>query len=437
MKKIKKRSKKQKYLSHFDKQDIFTGFDVCETSNDTISLCMIVKNEELNIERSLSSIRSIVHEIIVVDTGSTDRTKDIAKAYGAKTYNFKWTNNFSAARNFSLSQASCDWILILDADEVISPLDQKTLKGLASKQYSKPIAYQMLTRNYMDVICAEWVANDGNYFAEEAGIGWVPTEKVRFFINDKRIRFENEVHELVESSLSKLGIEIIKINIPIHHYGHLNAERKKFKEDYYEQLAQIRYAEKDNDLRAIYQLAVSARGRGKYEEALRYWRKFVSLKPDFPTAFCEMASNYALSNRYEEALLSLRKALELDPSSRDIITMCAECEITIGNLETAIHHLENLLKKDSTYPLAMLALVVAYFCVGKKEKGMDYVKKLRNINCNCTNYLANFAKTLISVNRINYAYLLLQTAVESNNYDRETLILIEECSNILFDSKMK
>ncbi len=97
--------------------------DKTPKNKGTLSLCMIVKNEEENIGRCLASVKPVVDEMIVVDTGSTDRTIDIAKAFGAQVYDFEWTNNFAEARNFSLSKAAGDWILVLDADEVISSLD--------------------------------------------------------------------------------------------------------------------------------------------------------------------------------------------------------------------------------------------------------------------------------------------------------------------------
>jgi len=82
-----------------------------------ISLCMIVKNESHNLSRCLDSVKDLVDEMIVVDTGSTDNTVDIAKGYGAKVGFFEWCDDFAAARNHSLSLASGDWILVLDADE--------------------------------------------------------------------------------------------------------------------------------------------------------------------------------------------------------------------------------------------------------------------------------------------------------------------------------
>lgn len=85
----------------------------------TISLCMIVKNEEAVLARCLDSIADLMDEIIIVDTGSTDRTKEIAAKYTKKIYDYKWTNDFSAARNFSFSKASMDYIYAADADEIL------------------------------------------------------------------------------------------------------------------------------------------------------------------------------------------------------------------------------------------------------------------------------------------------------------------------------
>ena len=92
-----------------------------------ISQCMIVKNEEANIERALTWGKGIVSERIVVDTGSTDRTMEIARKMGAAVYEFPWVNDFSAAKNYALSKARCEWIVFLDADEYFSPEDAQKL----------------------------------------------------------------------------------------------------------------------------------------------------------------------------------------------------------------------------------------------------------------------------------------------------------------------
>lgn len=102
----------------------------------TISVCMIVKNEEEVLARCLDSLTGIYDELIIVDTGSTDSTKSIAKKYGAKLYDFAWMGDFSDARNFAFNKAGCDYIYSADADEVIDP--ENRLKFMQLKQVLLP-----------------------------------------------------------------------------------------------------------------------------------------------------------------------------------------------------------------------------------------------------------------------------------------------------------
>ncbi|MDE6729714.1 MAG: glycosyltransferase family 2 protein, partial [Oscillospiraceae bacterium] len=96
----------------------------------TISLCMIVRDEETVLDRCLSCMKHIADEIIIIDTGSQDRTKEIARQYTDQIYDFPWTDDFSAARNFSFSKATMNYQMWLDADDVISPEDQQALLAL-------------------------------------------------------------------------------------------------------------------------------------------------------------------------------------------------------------------------------------------------------------------------------------------------------------------
>jgi len=113
----------------------------------TISLCMIVKNEEDTLARCLGSVHDIVDEIIIVDTGSTDRTKEIAREFKSKIYDFEWIDDFSAARNYSFSKATMDYILWLDADDVILPNDRKKLKEL-KETLDPSVVTVMMKYNY-------------------------------------------------------------------------------------------------------------------------------------------------------------------------------------------------------------------------------------------------------------------------------------------------
>ena len=93
-----------------------------------LSLCAIALNEEAALPQCLSSVTGVVDEIILLDTGSCDRTKEIARSFDAKVYDYKWCNDFSAARNEALKYVSGDWVLVLDADEVLRPEIGSSLK---------------------------------------------------------------------------------------------------------------------------------------------------------------------------------------------------------------------------------------------------------------------------------------------------------------------
>ncbi len=217
-----------------------------------LSLCMIVKDEEDWLVRCLMSIMPVVDEMIVVDTGSTDRTREIAKVFGAKVYDFEWNDDFSEARNFSLSKATGDWILVLDADEALSPLDYKRLTRIVKSDTDHPVAYSIVTRNYVKPpYITGWTCNDGQYAEEEDGTGWHPSLKVRLFSNDNRIRFQSPVHEFVENSLMKHGIEIRKCDIPIHHYGQVSRENHDAKSDKDYRLRKKKFEEKGGDLESL------------------------------------------------------------------------------------------------------------------------------------------------------------------------------------------
>jgi glycosyltransferase involved in cell wall biosynthesis len=98
---------------------------------------MIVKNEEKYLKECLDSVKDIVGEIVIVDTGSTDNTQKIASEYGASLFQFEWINDFSAARNFALSKSKGEWILYLDADERITNESRKIIQDMA-ENLNKP-----------------------------------------------------------------------------------------------------------------------------------------------------------------------------------------------------------------------------------------------------------------------------------------------------------
>src|SRR5207253_10885448 len=111
--------------------------------SQTFSACLIVKNEEKNLPGCLESLRGLFHEIIVIDTGSTDRTVEIARQYGAKDFELNWVDSFSAARNECLRHATRGWIFWMDADDRLDEANRQKLETLLSGLQNEKLAFAM------------------------------------------------------------------------------------------------------------------------------------------------------------------------------------------------------------------------------------------------------------------------------------------------------
>lgn len=413
-------------------QEVLDRFDAQEERKDiekkpALSLCMIVKNEEGRLARCLMSAIPVVDEIVIVDTGSTDRTKEIAKTFGAKVYDFEWTEDFSEARNVSLSKATGNWILVLDADETISPLDYDRLTKIVKNNADHPAAYSITTRNYVKPpYVIGWTCNSGEYPDEEEGTGWYPSLKVRLFPNNNHIHFENPVHEFVEASVKKNGIKIRKSDIPVHHYGQLDREHYVAKGDKYYQLGKKKLEEKGEDLKALTELAVQAGGEfGKYEEAVDLWKRVLKIDPRNTTALVNMGGSLLKLEKYEAAHTSSKMAMALAPDLKEAVIIYTTCEVLIGDAGKAIPILESLLKEVPEYPMALAILAAAYGIEGERKKGSKHIKLLTKMGFRCADYLHDLSERLVSTGKTDRAVSLLEFAVESGKGTREIRELLD------------
>src|SRR6187399_2554271 len=161
-----------------------------------ISLCMIVKNEEDWIENALDSVRSVVDEIIIADTGSTDRTIELAGRFSPKVLHFKWTDSFADARNFTLAEARHPWILVLDADECIAARDLPLIQEAVQQKCD---GYHLTQRNYVfGNQIVGWTPNSAKYAEGKSYPGYLDNPLIRLFRNDPEIRFRGSVHEIID-----------------------------------------------------------------------------------------------------------------------------------------------------------------------------------------------------------------------------------------------
>ncbi|MBI5849282.1 MAG: glycosyltransferase [Nitrospirae bacterium] len=405
------------------------GIDASD-KDGTLSVCMIVKNEERHLARCLMSVLAVADEIIIVDTGSTDRTREIARAFGARVTEFPWTGDFSEARNASLELASGAWIFVLDGDETISAQDYERLRSITRNKTSKSVAFNIVTRNYVrSFSLLGWNANKGEYPLEEIGTGWFPSGKTRLFSNDRSVRFSGHVHELVEQSIIAAGIEIRQCDIVVHHFGKLDSSKAISKGESYYLLGMRKLEENPNDIKSLFELANQAQELEKYQEAMELWQRAIDLSKDKPSAifFFNISSCHLRSKQYEEALHAAKKAVLLDPCMKEASLNYSYAELLVGDYAKVITELVAVLKETPDYPPAMVLLAAAYSMAGKKQGALDILSLLAGKGLKFEKFLHDLCEQLVELGRTSQAIPILESLIERGAGNDDTTTLLDVC----------
>ncbi len=398
----------------------------------SLSVCMIVKNEEQQIARCLTSLKPVADEMVVVDTGSTDRTREIATALGAQVHDFPWTNDFSEARNYSMSKARGQWILVHDADEVISSRDYGKLRALLDQDPPKPVAYSLITRNYStDSVYEGWTANTGEYPDEEAGKGWFPSPKVRLLINDERFRFENPIHELLEPSLKRAGAEIRTCDVVVHHYGPTDQARGQTKAEMYYLIGRKKLEADGNTEAALRELAVQARAIGKYDESIDLWKRYITVNPGSYLPYFNMSGCYFEKEEFEEAFRHAKKAFELNRESKEAVQCYAVTSLFRADPGDAIGVLEDLLQRIPPYPTGRMTLATACCVTGMRDKGIRHLREMREAGYDCSEVLYNLSVKFLAAGKSASAIALLECMQESGHVHADGERLLQESYDAL------
>lgn len=336
----------------------------------TISLCMIVKNEENTLANCLDSVRDIVDEIIIVDTGSSDNTKDIALKYTDKVYDFQWIDDFATARNYSFSFATMDFILWLDADDVILDEDRENFKLLKSD----------LTLNF-DVVILKYVLK-----RDEAGKEVHLCYRERLLRRGKGYKWNDKIHEYI----SFFGDVILHTEIAVTHTKKdCNAKRNL------EILKKIIYETNEAEARHYFYYARESNELGDTEEALKYYLKFLEMKNDAFSHFIEsciqLAGIYMQRNQKKEALRILLRSFEYGPMRAEVLCLIGHYYIEEKDYKTAIAWLElvlSLTKPAITWQLMLpeywgflpcIELCHCYYMLGDFSKSIEYHKRAKEL----------------------------------------------------------
>jgi glycosyltransferase involved in cell wall biosynthesis len=341
----------------------------------TLSVCLIVKDEQSYLAPCLQSIKALADEIVVVDTGSTDRTGDIARIFGAKVFDYQWNDDFAAARNFGLEKANGDWILIMDADEIISRKDHaKFLHFCRQLPEDGHFAFLMTTLNFTDQReSAGWVKDD-NHYPEIQAEGWVPTEKVRLFPNHHHIRFVYPVHEVVDPVLKEYGYRVERCPVPVLHFGKLNHHRKRERWQSYYRIGKKKLNCLGDHPSALRELAIQAALLNRLEEASDLWRRFIRLRPDSINGWTNLASVYSRLGSYQQASEAAHKAAQLAPDKIEALYNLVISELQIGDVVSAIKASNRLVGRFPDYVPGHMLAAISHVCGGKWEVGIEMLK---------------------------------------------------------------
>ncbi|MBO8138470.1 MAG: glycosyltransferase [Desulfotomaculum sp.] len=352
----------------------------------TISLCMIAKNEEKQIERCIKSAQPYVDQIVVVDTGSTDKTKDTAKKLGAEVYDFKWADDFSQARNESLKHAAGDWILFLDCDE---KLDQKTAPELK----------KIINDDRYDGYWLQFL----NYFNGNPSTSFL---SFRLFRNNPNYRFQCPIHEQILPSVLRYSSpeRIGQAKVKVFHYGYEDSEvvnKNKIQRNI--RILQKAKKEYGNAGFINFYLGVEYQRLGNYQKALEHYKEALeqsSITETYTPALVRAAAYCLLSlKRYQEGINFIDKYLTYYPDYTDLVYLKGTLQYKLNNYSEALNCMNQC--------LAMGPPPVKYYSLLgiADERPKEFIK-------NIVEKLLFYSMELINKGHYSHSFSVLNTAAQ-------------------------
>lgn len=297
----------------------------------TISLCMIMRNSAKTLHRCLNSVAELVSEIVIVDTGSTDYSINIAKSYGARVLKDPWQDDFARPRNIGLEHARGQWILILDPDETISKKHHADFRWLTR---TKPhVAFFLTTFNYGPF------SRDARYKRLPEGLdptgkfpGYTPSNKTRFFKNGLGIRFEGCWHELTAWCIMRKKLSMAQSTIPIHHWTHEYEQTTwQEKREFYLKMGEKKVREWPTSGKAWWELSVAESAKGLNARAVRSITQAIKLGFKGKEQYFSLAQRLKAINQKEKGDYSFEKGIcslfpeltHIDPDKKTLTPLIA------------------------------------------------------------------------------------------------------------------
>ncbi len=285
-----------------------------------VSLCMIVKNEEANLPACLDCAADLVDEVIVVDTGSTDRTRDVAVHRGSRVFVFPWIDDFAAARNETLRHATSEWIFWLDADDRLDENNRRRLRSLLDGLTDENAGY------VMKCLC----------LSTEKGKSVSVFDHVRLFRNLPGVTWEYRIHEQVRPSMERLHYAIRPSDVEILHVGYENPALNRNKCERNLRLLRLEEANRPDDPFVLFNLGCTLHWIDQPAEAQTYYRRCLALARAYQPGY--MHKLYAMLTKScrqlgqtAEAIAVCREGRTLYPEDAELLTQEAWLLYLLGD----------------------------------------------------------------------------------------------------------
>lgn len=333
-----------------------------------LSICMIVKNEEATLKKCLSKIQSFIDDIVIIDTGSTDNTKLVAAEFTDKIFDFKWCNDFSKARNYSISKAANDWILVLDADEYIVGFSEENVKQFINNKTNENRIGRIERKNVMD----------------DGGSSHNYTDRINRLFNKNFFCYEGMIHEQLVFKENK-SFETQWVDITVNHIGYikevLNRTNKLNRNI---ELLNEAIENNSKDPYLYFQLAKSYYMLKDYKSAITYFNEALRFDLDYRLEYVTdliETYGYALINNeeYSEAL-KLEKYYNIYKNNSDFIFLLGLIYMNNAKFSEAVNFFLQCTKfnyskvEGVTSFLAHYNIGVIYEVLDFKKEAVQYYK---------------------------------------------------------------
>jgi len=322
---------------------------------------MIVKNEAECLGECLESVRGIADELVIADTGSTDDTVSVAQRFGAVVFDVPWADDFAEARNRGMARATGDWLLHLDADEVLDTAGAGRIRAVvdedgAGEDGARADAIEVTLANYCDAPRAwRWVAVEPGDPMARGYAGYIAAPLLRLFRNGRGFEYREAIHENITESVRERGGVIRPEPILIHHYGFGERDARAVEKDRaYLAIALQKVRQLPEEPKAWFDLGELHASAAQPDEAERAYREALSLRPDYVDAVVSLCNVLLNRGELEESrvLLEGLEARGIAPPHARTALGAIACRQ--GRLDEARAVLEAVLRDEPRAVMARL-----------------------------------------------------------------------------------